>query len=85
NSSSPVKVSTEISNLNRSFGAIISGEIARYYGDKGLPENTITLNLKGVAGQSFGAFLSKGMILDPDGVANDYVGKGVNGGKVIIN
>ncbi|MDN5073570.1 glutamate synthase-related protein, partial [Aliarcobacter butzleri] len=85
NPSSPVKVSSEISNLNRSFGALISGEIARYYGDKGLPENSITLNLKGVAGQSFGAFLSKGMNLYLDGVANDYVGKGMNGGKIIIN
>lgn len=85
NPSSPVKVSAEISNLNRSFGALISGEIARFYGDKGLPENSITINLKGIAGQSFGAFLSKGMNLYLDGAANDYVGKGMNGGKIIIN
>ena len=85
NPNSPVKVNTEISNLNRSFGALISGEIARFYGDKGLPENSITINLKGIAGQSFGAFLSKGMNLYLDGAANDYVGKGMNGGKIIIN
>ena len=85
NPNSPIKVNTEISNLNRSFGALISGEIARFYGDKGLPENSININLKGIAGQSFGAFLSKGMNLHLDGVANDYVGKGMNGGKIIIN
>ena len=81
----PVKVKTDICNLNRSFGTLISGEIAKYYGDDGLPDNTITFNLKGVAGQSFGAFLSKGMTINLDGVANDYVGKGMNGGKIIIN
>jgi len=85
NPNSPVKVNTEISNLNRSFGALISGEIARYYGDKGLPENSININLKGIAGQSFGAFLSTGMNLHLVGAANDYVGKGMNGGKIIIN
>jgi glutamate synthase (NADPH/NADH) large chain len=85
NPSTPVKINTEISNLNRSFGALISGEIARFYGDKGLPENSININLTGIAGQSFGAFLSKGMNLHLDGAANDYVGKGMNGGKIIIN
>ncbi|MGP2657886.1 glutamate synthase large subunit [Malaciobacter sp. WC5094] len=85
NPNTPIKVNTEISNLNRSFGALISGEIARFYGDSGLPENSININLKGIAGQSFGAFLSKGMSLTLDGAANDYVGKGMNGGKIIIN
>ncbi|AXH15545.1 glutamate synthase large subunit [Malaciobacter mytili LMG 24559] len=80
-----VKINEEICNLNRSFGALISGEIAKFYGDAGLPEDTININLKGTAGQSFGAFLSKGMTLQLDGVANDYVGKGMNGGKIIIN
>lgn len=84
NPNSPVKVNTQISNLNRSFGALISGEIAKYYGDKGLPENSININLKGIAGQSFGAFLSTGMNLNLTGAANDYVGKGMNGGKIII-
>ncbi|MFA9373812.1 MAG: glutamate synthase large subunit [Poseidonibacter sp.] len=85
NPNSPVKVNAEISNLNRSFGALISGEVARFYGDTGLPENSININLKGIAGQSFGAFLSNGMNLFLDGAANDYVGKGMNGGKIIIN
>lgn len=79
-----VKVSEQICNLNRSFGALISGEIAKYYGDEGLPQDTININLKGIAGQSFGAFLSKGMNLHLEGAANDYVGKGMNGGKIII-
>ncbi len=85
NPNSPIKVNIEISNINRSLGALISGEIARFYGDKGLPENSININLKGIAGQSFGAFLSKGMNLHLYGVANDYVGKGMNGGKIIIS
>jgi glutamate synthase (NADPH) large chain len=85
NPNSPIKITSEISNLNRSFGALISGEIARFYGDKGLPENSININLNGIAGQSFGAFLSKGMNLYLNGAANDYVGKGMNGGKIIIN
>ncbi len=85
NPSTPVKVKSEITNLNRSFGAFISGEIARFYGDEGLPENSINIKLKGVAGQSFGVFLSKGISIYLDGVANDYVGKGMNGGKIIIN
>ncbi len=73
-----------ITNLNRSFGALISGEIAKFYGDEGLAENAITMKLTGVAGQSFGAFMAKGLSLYLDGVANDYVGKGMNGGKIII-
>ncbi len=85
NPSTPIKIRENISNLNRSFGTLISGEIAKYYGDDGLPENSINMYLKGVAGQSFGAFLSKGMNLFLDGLANDYVGKGMNGGKIIIN
>ncbi len=82
--SKPIELSANISNLNRSFGTLTSGEIARRYGDAGLPEGTITYNLKGVTGQSFGAFLSKGITLNLDGVANDYVGKGMNGGKIVI-
>ncbi len=83
--STPIKIKETISNLNRSFGTLISGEIAKYYGDKGLPDNSINIHLKGIAGQSFGALLSKGMNLYLDGAANDYVGKGMNGGKIIIN
>lgn len=83
--SSPITINENICNLNRSFGALISGVIARYYGDDGLNPNSININLKGVAGQSFGAFLLKGMNLHLEGVANDYVGKGMNGGKIVIN
>ncbi len=85
NPKTPIKVKETISNLNRSFGTLISGEIAKYYGDNGLPEGSINIFLKGIAGQSFGALLSKGMNLYLDGAANDYVGKGMNGGKIIIN
>lgn len=74
----------KISNTNRSFGARISGEIAKFYGNKGLPEDTISLMLKGVAGQSFGAFLIEGVSLYLEGAANDYVGKGMHGGKIVI-
>jgi len=77
-------VNAKICNLNRSFGALTSGMIAKYYGDEGLPEDSIIYNLEGVAGQSFGVFLSKGMTLRLNGVANDYVGKGMAGGKIII-
>ncbi|MEA1915849.1 MAG: glutamate synthase-related protein, partial [Campylobacterota bacterium] len=80
----PVTINENIENLNRSFGTLISGEIAKYYGDKGLPDNSININLTGVTGQSFGALLSKGMNLNLNGVGNDYVGKGMNGGKIII-
>ena len=75
----------EIRNIHRSFGARISGEIAQYYGDTGLPEDSIKINLSGIAGQSFGAFLSNGTSIYLKGVANDYVGKGMHGGKIIIS
>ena len=81
---SKVVIDAEICNLNRSFGTLISGVIAKYYGDAGLPEDSIKFNLKGIAGQSFGALLSNGMSLYLDGAGNDYVGKGMNGGKIII-
>jgi len=77
-------IDEEISNLNRSFGTRISGEIAKFYGDDGLPDSSITINLKGSAGQSLGAFLSKGVNLYVDGAGNDYVGKGMNGGRIVI-
>jgi len=77
-------VKAKINNLNRSFGALTSGVIAKYYGDKGLEEDSIVYKLTGIAGQSFGVFLSRGMTLELRGVANDYVGKGMAGGKIII-
>ncbi len=80
----PVKIDSEITNLNRSFGTLISGEIAEYYGDEGLKPDTIKLNLTGVAGQALGAFLNNGISIYLNGVANDYIGKGMHGGKIII-
>ncbi len=80
----PVRVKYDICNLNRSFGARISGEIARYYGDEGLKDGTIDIRLRGVAGQAFGAFLINGVHLHLEGVANDYIGKGMHGGKIVI-
>jgi len=79
-----IVVEREISNLNRSFGALISGEIAKYYGDDGLPKEAVTLKLHGVAGQSLGAFLIHGVNIYLDGVANDYVGKGMSNGRIIV-
>ncbi len=79
-----VIVNKTICNVNRSFGARISGEIAKYYGDKGLKDDAIRINLEGVAGQSLGAFLINGVTINVTGAANDYVGKGMHGGKIII-
>ena len=80
----PVTIEKEIKNTNRSFGAYISGYIASRYGDAGLPKKTLNINLKGYAGQSLGAFLSNGMSITLTGTANDYVGKGMHGGQLII-
>jgi len=74
----------KIRNINRSFGALISGEIARFYGDHGLPKEAVTIKLTGVAGQSLGAFLIHGMSIFLNGVANDYVGKGMSDGRIIV-
>ena len=79
-----VRITREITNVNRSFGALISGEIAQYYGDKGLASDTIRINLTGISGQALGAFLVPGVSLYLEGVANDYIGKGMHGGKIII-
>jgi glutamate synthase (NADPH) large chain len=80
----PIRITREIKNVHRSFGALISGEIAQYYGDDGLKADTIKINLSGVAGQALGAFLIHGVSIYLDGVANDYLGKGMHGGKIII-
>ena len=77
-------ITKTITNLNRSFGTRISGVIAEYYGDDGLPEDSIVINLKGTTGQSLGAFLSKGVSIYVNGAGNDYVGKGMSGGKIVI-
>lgn len=77
-------ISLEINNTNRSFGAYTSGHIAEKYGDVGLPKDSLIYYIKGNAGQSFGAFLSQGMSLYLVGNANDYVGKGMRGGRIVI-
>ncbi|NWF66770.1 MAG: glutamate synthase large subunit, partial [Campylobacterales bacterium] len=84
NPTTNISIERDICNLNRSFGAMISGEIAKYYGNSGLKDGSIKIKLKGVAGQSLGAFLAKGVSIYLDGWANDYVGKGMNGGKIVI-
>src|SRR5437879_10437681 len=73
-----------IRNVNRAVGAMLSGEIARCYGSQALPEDTIRFRFTGSAGQSFGAFLVKGVSLTLEGEANDYVGKGLSGGKIVV-
>ncbi len=80
----PVKHELEICNRDRTAGAMMSGEIAKRYGHAGLPEDTIWLSFRGTAGQSFGAWLAQGVTLDLVGEANDYVGKGLSGGKLIV-
>jgi glutamate synthase (ferredoxin) len=79
-----VVVELPIRNVNRVTGTITSGEITKKHGAKGLPEDTITLRFKGSAGQSFGAFVTRGMTLSIEGDANDYFGKGLSGGKLIV-
>jgi glutamate synthase (NADPH/NADH) large chain len=77
-------IETVIKNSDRTAGAMLSGEVAKRYGHAGLPEDTITVKLTGVAGQSFGAWAAHGVTLDLTGEGNDYVGKGLSGGKLII-
>jgi glutamate synthase (NADPH/NADH) large chain len=80
----PVSITLPIRNVHRTVGAMLSGEVARRYGDEGLRDDTIHVKLNGYAGQSFGAFLARGVSLELEGVANDYVGKGLSGGRVVI-
>jgi glutamate synthase (NADPH/NADH) large chain len=80
----PVEISSAIKNTDRTMGAMLSGEIAKRYGHAGLPDNTIHIRLAGTAGQSFGAWLAHGVTLDLEGDANDYVGKGLSGGRIIV-
>ncbi|MBU0678122.1 MAG: glutamate synthase large subunit, partial [Verrucomicrobia bacterium] len=80
-----VTVEMPVRNVHRTVGTIVSSHIARKYGSKGLPDDTITLNLTGAAGQSFAAFCSRGMTFHLRGEANDYLGKGLSGAKVIVN
>ncbi len=73
-----------VRNRNRTIGAMLSGRIATRYGDEGLPDDTIHIQCNGTAGQSFGAFLARGVTLDLVGEGNDYVGKGLSGGRIIV-
>jgi len=79
-----IVIDSKIGNTNRVFGTIISNEVAKSWGAAGLPNDTLRFNLTGSAGQSFGAWATKGMTLSLEGDANDYVGKGLSGGKLII-
>ncbi len=79
-----VSANVEINNTDRTTGAMLSGEVCRIFGEQALPEDTINFKFRGVAGQSFGAFLAKGVTFELEGMANDYVGKGISGGKIII-
>jgi glutamate synthase domain-containing protein 2/glutamate synthase domain-containing protein 1/glutamate synthase domain-containing protein 3 len=80
----PVEQSFAIRNVHRTVGSTLSGKIASKYGSEGLPDDTIKFKFNGSAGQSFGAFLSKGVTFTLEGDANDYVGKGLSGGRLII-
>jgi len=80
----PVKLELPIRNADRTTGAMLSGMIAKAYGHAGLPEDTIWVSFKGSAGQSFGAWLAHGVTLDLEGEGNDYVGKGLSGGRIIV-
>lgn len=79
-----VNIELPIRNVNRTVGAMLSGTIAKKYGNDGLPHDTITCRFTGAAGQSFGAFAAKGLTLYLNGEANDYLGKGLSGGRIIV-
>ncbi|HPR08453.1 MAG TPA: glutamate synthase-related protein, partial [Denitromonas sp.] len=79
-----VKINLPVRNLNRTVGAMLSGAVASKYGHAGLPDDTIHITLSGTAGQSFGAFLARGVTLDLVGEGNDYVGKGLSGGRIVV-
>ena len=83
-SGTPVEMELPVRNIHRSIGAMLSGEIARRAGSAGLPDGTIRFRFNGSAGQSFGAFLAKGVTLTLNGDANDYVGKGLSGGRIVV-
>jgi len=80
----PVKIEADIHNTDRSAGAMLAGEVAKRYGHAGLPHDTIHVHLKGTAGQAFAAWLSHGITFDLEGEGNDYVGKGLSGGRIVV-
>lgn len=79
-----VRVELPVKNINRTVGAMLSGRVAEKYGHNGLPNDTIHVRLTGTAGQSFGAFLAKGVTIELFGEGNDYVGKGLSGGRLVV-
>jgi glutamate synthase (NADPH/NADH) large chain len=79
-----VEINIELQNHNRTFGTMLSGRVAEKYGHAGLPDDTISIKATGTAGQSFGAWLAKGVTAELFGTGNDYVGKGLSGGRIII-
>ncbi|HPE05124.1 MAG TPA: glutamate synthase-related protein, partial [Thauera sp.] len=79
-----VNIDLPVRNINRTVGAMLSGEVAKRYGHAGLPNDTIHIRLNGTAGQSFGAFVARGVTLELVGEGNDYVGKGLSGGRIIV-
>jgi len=80
----PVELSLPIDNSKRAAGTLLSGRLAKQFGARGLPDNSITVRYAGSAGQSFGAFLAPGVTLELSGEANDYTGKGMSGGRIIV-
>jgi glutamate synthase (NADPH) large chain len=80
----PVRLEHRIRNANRSVGAMLSGVVARRYGHQGLPDDTLHVAFSGTAGQSFGAFLARGITFELQGATNDYVGKGLSGGRIVV-
>ncbi|MEJ2609014.1 MAG: glutamate synthase large subunit [Candidatus Thiodiazotropha sp.] len=83
-SAEAVKIDIDIHNYNRTFGAMLSGRVAEKYGYAGLPDDTIYIKVNGTAGQSFGAWLAKGITIELSGEGNDYVGKGLSGGRLVV-
>ena len=79
-----VSLAFPIRNVNRTVGAMLSGEVAQRYGDDGLPDSTIAVKFTGTAGQSFGAFLARGVAFELEGATNDYCGKGLSGGRIVV-
>ncbi|MCF6302656.1 MAG: glutamate synthase-related protein, partial [Devosiaceae bacterium] len=84
NDKQTVQIVSEINNTNRTVGTMLSGAVAARFGHEGLPEDTIHIKLNGTAGQSFGAWATRGVTLELEGEANDYVGKGLSGGRLIV-
>jgi glutamate synthase (NADPH/NADH) large chain len=80
----PVRLEHSVRNVDRTVGAMLSGEVAKRHGHAGLPEDTISVKFTGTAGQSFGAFLARGVSIELTGDANDYVGKGLSGGRIVV-